>query len=187
MELFEKVRLIIKSSRFVFFTTVVYTIFLIMYSTITIINNQLRSENVFVTSDGEIVINGIVRSLPTWLLLFSQICLIISITLMFLSMALSISIFMRLKKSIKHDDNNNHFYGILITYSLLSIIFFGFLFSLLLWIKSVKESKKLDDYNSYIASLDLDESEHDNDNSCIFSKVDKSENDAEKETINNEN
>ena len=62
MELFERLRLIIKGSKFVFIISVVYAIMLILYSSITIINNELRSQNVHITSDGEIVINGLVQS-----------------------------------------------------------------------------------------------------------------------------
>ena len=62
MELFERLRLIIKGSKFVFIISVVYAIMLILYSSITIINNELRSQNVHITSDGEIVINDLVQS-----------------------------------------------------------------------------------------------------------------------------
>lgn len=53
MELFERLRLIIKGSKFVFIISVVYAIMLILYSSITIINNELRSQNVHITSDGK--------------------------------------------------------------------------------------------------------------------------------------
>ncbi|KFB07759.1 hypothetical protein [Malacoplasma iowae] len=159
MELFEKLRLIIKNSKFISIISIIYIIMLALYSVIIIINNQLRSQNVHVTTDGEIVINGPVQTLPVGIILFAQICLTIAITLIVLSSTLSINVFMKLKRLSKDSVHGQEIYDNLIICSFLSIIFFGFIFSFILWIKSVKVSKNLENYYDYVDSLEFNENE----------------------------
>lgn len=151
-----------------------------MYSSITIINNELRSQNVHITSDGEIVINGTVQSLSIGTILFAQICLIIAITLIILFLAISINIMIKLKKAAQDSVEGQQIYSSLIPYSFASIVLFGFIISFFLWIKSVKISKKLENYYDYISSLSLNESDSDDNNDYETFQQEQS-----KEEINN--
>ena len=157
-----------------------YSIILILYSSITIINNELRSQNVHITSDGEIVINGTVQSLSIGTILFAQICLIIAITLIILFLAISINIMIKLKKAAQDSVEGQQIYSSLIPYSFASIVLFGFIISFFLWIKSVKISKKLENYYDYISSLSLNESDSDDNNDYETFQQEQS-----KEEINN--
>lgn len=147
-----------------FIISIVYSIILILYSSITIINNELRSQNVLITSDGKIVINDPVQSLSIGTILFARICLIIAITLIILSLAISINIMIKLKKVAQDSVEGQQIYSSLIPYSFASIVLFGFIVSFFLWIKSVKISKKLENYYDYISSLSLNESDSDDNN-----------------------
>lgn len=115
-----------------FIISIVYSIILILYSSITIINNELRSQNVHITSDGEIVINGPVQSLSIGTILFAKICLIIAITLIILSLAISINIMIKLKKAAQDSIEGQQIYSSLIPYSFASIVLFGFIVSFFL-------------------------------------------------------
>lgn len=147
-----------------FIISIVYSIILILYSSITIINNELRSQNVLITSDGKIVINDPVQSLSIGTILFARICLIIAKTLIILSLAISINIMIKLKKVAQDSVEGQQIYSSLIPYSFASIVLFGFIVSFFLWIKSVKISKKLENYYDYISSLSLNESDSDDNN-----------------------
>ena len=150
-----------------------YSIILILYSSITIINNELRSQNVHISLDGEIVINDPVQSLSIGTILFAQICLIIVITLIILSLAISINIMIKLKKAAQDSVEGQQIYSSLIPYSFASIVLFGFIVSFFLWIKSVKISKKLENYYGYISSLSLNESDSDDNNDYETFQQDK--------------
>ena len=150
-----------------------YSIILILYSSITIINNELRSQNVHISLDGEIVINDPVQSLSIGTILFAQICLIIVITLIILSLAISINIMIKLKKAAQDSIEGQQIYSSLIPYSFASIVLFGFIVSFFLWIKSVKISKKLENYYGYIYSLSLNESDSDDNNDYETFQQDK--------------